>query len=336
MGLAGGGTGLAGVDVGGGGIRLRIEAGGTTAAGEDPVPAPRRDGRMDLHRLASRVARLVEETAPDLDRLAGMAIGTTGLPGLVPDPGVLWRALGDRFGLRALVVTGDMVTTHVGALGFRPGVVVAAGTGVIALGTDLAGVWNRSDGWGHLLGDHGGGAWIGARGLQAGLRARDGRLGGSAALLDRLTARFGSPSELVALAYAPGAAAHLLASFAPSVAEAARDGDAVARAIWDEAGRELGRSAAAAASGLEPVVSWGGRLFDAGDLLVEPFRDTVTALLPGVRLTPPRGVSADGALALARAAVAGSVRSRPPYVHVFPGTGVSGTGVSGTGFHGAG
>ncbi|MBN6054203.1 hypothetical protein JYK22_19835 [Nonomuraea sp. RK-328] len=313
--------GLAGVDVGGGGIRLLIEGEGVSSAGEDPEPVPRREGQVDLDRLASRIAELVEKAAPGLDRLAGMAVGTTGLPGLVPDPGVLWRALGDRFGLRALVVTGDMVTTHVGALGFRPGAVVAAGTGVIALGTDLADVWNRSDGWGHLLGDHGGGAWIGTRGLQAALRARDGRLGGSAALLDRLTARFGSPSELVTLAYAPGPVAHLLASFAPSVAEAAREGDAVARAIWDEAGRELGRTAAAAAAGLEPVVSWGGRLFDAGDLLVEPFRETVAALLPGVRFAPPRGGSADGALALAGAAVAGSVPSRLPYVYVFSGTG---------------
>ncbi|MEV0201465.1 hypothetical protein [Nonomuraea sp. NPDC050691] len=54
---------------------------------------------------------------------------------------------------------------------------------------------------------------------------------------------------------------------------------------------------------------------------MEPFRDTVTALLPGVRLAAPRGVSADGALALARAAVAGSVRPRPPYVYVFSGAG---------------
>ncbi|HUR04689.1 MAG TPA: BadF/BadG/BcrA/BcrD ATPase family protein [Nonomuraea sp.] len=310
---------FAGVDVGGGGIRVRIEAGGSSAAGDDASPVPREQGRVDLDRLATRITRVIEDAVRDLeiDRFAGMAIGTTGLPGLVRDPSTLWHALRDRFGLGALVVTGDMVTTHVGALGFQPGVVVAAGTGVITLGTDLAGIWNQSDGWGYLLGDHGGGAWIGMRGLHAALRAHDGRVGGSAALLGHLTARFGSPSELVALVYASGSAAHHFASFAPYVGEAARDGDPVARRIWTEAGRQLGQTAVAAAAGLEPVFSWGGRLFDAADLLMEPFQDTVRTLLPGARFRPPRGTSADGALALARAAADGSVRPHHPYVYVF-------------------
>jgi N-acetylglucosamine kinase-like BadF-type ATPase len=246
-----------------------------------------------------------------------MAIGVTGLPGLVRDPGVLWPALRARFGLDVLVVAGDMVTTHVGALGFRPGVVVAAGTGVITLGTDLDGVWNQSDGWGHLLGDHGGGAWIGAQGLQAALRAHDGRAGGSDALLGRMTARFGHPLDLVALVYESGSPAHHLASFAPCVGEAAREGDPVARRIWTEAGRQLGLTAVAAATGLDPVFSWGGRVFDAADLLMEPFQSTVRDLLPGARFTPPRGTSADGALALAKAAAGGAIRPRHPYLYVF-------------------
>ncbi|TMR98136.1 N-acetylglucosamine kinase [Nonomuraea basaltis] len=308
-------TGFAGVDVGGGGIRVRIEAGEASAYGEDAAPVPRRQGRVDLDRLASRIAAVVENATPG--RFAGMAIGVTGLPGLVRDPGTLWRALRERFGLDVLVVAGDMVTTHVGALGFRPGVVVAAGTGVITLGTDLDGVWNQSDGWGHLLGDHGGGAWVGTQGLHAALRAHDGRAGGSIALLERMTARFGHPMDLVALVYESGSAAHHLASFAPCVGEAARAGDPVARRIWTEAGRQLGQTAVAAATGLEPVFSWGGRLFDAADLLMEPFQSTVRESLPGARFAPPLGTSADGALALAKAAADGSVQPHHPYLYVF-------------------
>jgi N-acetylglucosamine kinase-like BadF-type ATPase len=305
----------AGVDVGGGGIRVKIEGTGTSAYGEDPAPVPRERGRVDLHRLAARIATAIEDTGHGADRLAGMAIGVTGLPGLVTEPGTLWNALGDRFGLAALVVAGDTVTTHVGALGFRPGVVVAAGTGVITLGTDLDGVWNQADGWGHLLGDHGSGAWIGTQGLHAALRAHDGRQGGSPALLERMTARFGHPLDLVGLIYQSGSPAHQLASFAPSVAEAAREGDRVARRIWTEAGRQLALTAVAAAAGLEPVFSWGGRLFDAADLLMDPFQSTVRALLPDARFTPPLGTSADGALALAKSAT--SVRSHHPYLYVF-------------------
>lgn len=91
-------------------------------------------------------------------------------------------ALGTEFGVRTVALVADAVTAYTGALGPRPGAVVAAGTGLIAIGTDL-GSWRRADGWGHLLGDCGGGAWIGRAGLEAALRAHDGRSGGSAALL---------------------------------------------------------------------------------------------------------------------------------------------------------
>jgi N-acetylglucosamine kinase-like BadF-type ATPase len=148
-------------------------------------------------------------------------------------------------------------------------------------------------------------------------RAHDGRAGGSTALLERLIARFGHPLDLVALVYEPGSAAHLLASFAPAVGEAARAGDPVAREIWTEAGRQLAQTAVAAAKGLEPIFSWGGRLFEAADLLMEPFQDTVRALLPGATFVPPRGTSTDGAFALARAAAGGTVCPRHPYLYVF-------------------
>ncbi|KAB2340227.1 N-acetylglucosamine kinase [Actinomadura rudentiformis] len=310
-------AGLVGVDVGGGGIRVRAEYAGTITHGENAMPVPRDKGRVDLERLAPQIAAVIEKAAPGAGRFTSMAIGITGLPGLVMDPATLWRGLRDRFGLDTLVVAGDAVTTHVGALGFRQGVVVAAGTGVITLGTDLGGTWNQSDGWGYLLGDHGGGAWIGMQGLHAALRAHDGRVGGSPALRDHMTARFGHPLDLVALVHESDSAAHLLASFTPLVAEAARAGDPVARQIWNEAGRQLGQTAVAAASGLDPLFSWGGRLFEAAGLLMEPFQDTIRMMLPAARFVQPHGTSADGALALARAAADGSVRPHSPYVHVF-------------------
>ena len=49
----------------------------------------------------------------------------------------------------------DAVTQYAGALGSQPGVVVAAGTGVIALAIGPTGAIVRSDGWGYILGDEG-------------------------------------------------------------------------------------------------------------------------------------------------------------------------------------
>jgi N-acetylglucosamine kinase-like BadF-type ATPase len=311
-------TTIAGVDVGGGGVRLRVEYAGTSAVAQDAGSLPRTWSTDDLDRLARRIAALIERAAPGVARFDAIAVGLAGLPGLVEHPELLRRHLRDRVGVDVVVVAGDALTTHVGALEFRAGVVVAAGTGAIALGTDLDGIWNQADGWGQLLGDHGGGAWVGRRGLAAALRAHDGRIGGSALLLERLKDRFGPPSALLALVHeARSTLAHELASFAPSVAAAAAAGDPVAAQIWQSAGRHLGQSAVAAATGLDPVVSWGGRLFDVGDLLLVPFRAAVLDQLPEASFVPPRGTSVDGALALARAGLDGSVASRRPYLHVY-------------------
>ena len=69
-----------------------------------------------------------------------------------------------------MVVTNDAVTAHLGALGGEPGAVIVAGTGAIALAAAPEG-WARADGWGTMLGDDGGGYWIGRRALALALRA---------------------------------------------------------------------------------------------------------------------------------------------------------------------
>ncbi|MFD1541824.1 hypothetical protein ACFSJ0_32575, partial [Nonomuraea guangzhouensis] len=75
---------------------------------------------------------------------------------------------------RRVMITTDVVTSHAGAFSGGPGVVLAAGTGAIALGVSTAGgsgarpaVVRQVDGWGFLYGDAGGGYWIGRRGLEA-------------------------------------------------------------------------------------------------------------------------------------------------------------------------
>src|SRR6201991_13474 len=106
------------------------------------------------------------------------------------------RALGDALlaSLRVERVAGtsDAVIAHAGALNGEPGVVLIAGTGVVALAIGADGALRTADGWGPWLGDEGGGAWIGAAGLRAALRAHDGR-GPSTTLLDAARARFAAP-----------------------------------------------------------------------------------------------------------------------------------------------
>jgi N-acetylglucosamine kinase-like BadF-type ATPase len=175
------------------------------------------------------------------------------------------------------------------------------------------------DGWGHLLGDAGSGFWIGRRGLNAALRAHDGRGGGSA-MLARLVERDVGPldqlPEMAARAGAGPVAA--IASFSVQVAEAAAAGDEIARHIWRKAAAHLADSAVACARRLNPnsstpiSLSWLGGLFAVPDeLLLHPFLARIRATFPAADLMPPVGDALAGAARLAnpgaRGALAGLV-----------------------------
>ena len=181
-----------------------------------------------------------------------------------------------RCGPKRVAVTSDAVIAHAGALDGKPGVVLIAGTGVVALAIGADGALRTADGWGPWLGDEGGGAWIGAAGLRAALRAHDGR-GPSTTLLDAARARFGAPETWPA--QLTGAAA--VASFAPDVLAA--QGDAAALAIVSAAAEALAATARAVGDG--PVAMVGGL---AG----------VEALRARLDLVPAAGDALDGALRL--------------------------------------
>lgn len=69
----------------------------------------------------------------------------------------------------------DVVAAHAGAFAGRPGIVLSAGTGAICFGADEHGEKFYADGWGPLIGDEGGGYWIGIETLRTVCRALDGR-----------------------------------------------------------------------------------------------------------------------------------------------------------------
>ncbi|MDQ6714987.1 MAG: hypothetical protein M3Z83_02625, partial [Actinomycetota bacterium] len=167
---------LVGVDIGGSGLRLRTSVDGRL--GETWTAPGVRVGvaGIDLDALLSSAesllhddSRLREDDVPDV-----VVWSMRGLLGLT-DPRSVLSGVAARLGANRTVVCTDALSSLVGALGaVRPGAVVAAGSGAVAFGTDFAEVWRRVDGWGHVLGDRGSGAWVGLEGLRAALRARDG------------------------------------------------------------------------------------------------------------------------------------------------------------------
>ncbi|WP_199578218.1 N-acetylglucosamine kinase [Streptomyces sp. CRB46] len=307
--------GFLAVDSGGSGLRVVLG----TAGGDG-------DGPRVLGRCASREAvrtgtrgidpghllgqllpmaeSLREETG--VVRIGTVVVGAAGLATLgdalraeLPD------ALARDLGARTVALVADAVTAYVGALGPRTGAVVAAGTGLIATGTDLE-RWYRADGWGHLLGDCGGGAWIGRAGLEAALRAHDGRPGGSAALLARAEERFGPVAGLPGRIYPRTDRPAVLASFAPEVAACAA-GDPVAADVLRAAARHMADSAAAVCPrGGEPLVAVTGGLLKLGDALVVPLEEELAKRLPHVRRTAAEGDPLHGSVRIASDLATGS------------------------------
>ncbi|GAA2271113.1 BadF/BadG/BcrA/BcrD ATPase family protein [Streptomyces atrovirens] len=305
------GPGFLAVDSGGSGLRVVVGAGGRGPLARDASGEPVRTGArgLDPGHLMEQLVPMARALCAEagVEGTATAVVGAAGLASLgdalrAELPGALARELG----VRRVVLAADAVTAYVGALGARPGAVIAAGTGVIAVGTDLAG-WRRADGWGHLLGDCGGGAWIGRAGLDAALRAHDGREGGSARLLASAEDLFGPAAGLPGRLYPRTDRPAVLASFAPRVGECAADGDPVAVAVLRAAARHMAGSAAAVcpAAG-EPVVGLTGGLFRMGAVLLGPLDEELAERLPGVRRIMAEGDPLHGAVRMAEDLTAGS------------------------------
>ncbi|MBY8885597.1 ATPase [Streptomyces sp. PTM05] len=294
-----------GVDSGGSGLRCALARADGAApvlerAGARPVPTGPRgiDAAAFLAELLPLVGGLTAEAGAG--EVVAACVGAAGMASLGDELRErLPEALRSAIGTRRLALAADAVTAYAGALGMRPGAVVAAGTGLIALGTALDGTgWRRADGWGHLLGDCGGGAWIGRAGLESALRAYDGRPGGSALLLACLEAEFGPASHMPGQLYPRSDRPAVLASFAPRVAECAGRGDPVATGILREAARHIVEAAAAVRPADGDVALTGG-LTRIGAPLLAPVRELAAQLLPDVRLVTARAGPLQGALRIA-------------------------------------
>ncbi|MFT2015346.1 N-acetylglucosamine kinase [Streptomyces sp. 796.1] len=349
-----------GVDSGGSGLRIALgpvdprgRPVGTPLTWQSPRPVRTGERGIDAADLLGQVLPAVERLVREAGaaRVSAGCVGAAGMATLGDDLRArLPDALAAAVGLERLALAADGVTAYAGALGQQPGAVVAAGTGLIALGTGPTdgprASWRRVDGWGHLLGDCGSGAWIGRAGLEAALRAHDGRAGGSAALLERLTAVFGPPAELPGLLYPRPDRPAVLASFAPEVGRCAT-ACPVAAGILHEAADHIARAARAAhpdtaadrstddarapqdlpaagpadrahhtadaAGETRPVpaerpIALTGGLFRMGAVLLDPVRAQLARQLPGVPVVEAAGDPLAGALGVASALAADALR----------------------------
>lgn len=152
---------------------------------------------------------------------------------------------------RPFVLDHDAAAAQSGAFAGAPGIVLSAGTGAICFGVDEWGERFWADGWGPILGDEGGGYWIGQEALRAVCRAADGR-----GPRTRLTAQVfdtfnvSDCDSLVQLVYSGHFERDRIARLARAVLNTAMDGGKTSIEIRDRAVRHLGSAAAAVARAL--------------------------------------------------------------------------------------
>ncbi|MFI8091733.1 N-acetylglucosamine kinase [Streptomyces sp. NPDC086080] len=305
------GSGYLAVDSGGSGLRVVVGGDGCGRPARAASGEPVRTGAMGIdpahfmRQLVPMARALCAEAG--IGRPVVAVVGAAGMATLgdalrAELPGALARELG----VRRVALAADAVTAYVGALGPRPGAVIAAGTGLVATGTDLTG-WRRADGWGHLLGDCGSGAWIGRAGLEAALRAHDGREGGSELLRACAEDMFGPVTGLPGRLYPRTDRPAVLASFAPRVGECAGSGEPVAVRILRAAARHMADSAAAVCpAGGEPEVGLTGGLFEMGAPLLVPVDEELARRLPHARRVMAEGDPLHGAVRMAEDLTTGS------------------------------
>jgi glucosamine kinase len=221
---------------------LGIDVGGTSTRAvliEDGVPTQRFSSGPFNFLLdgdgVPRMAALVREAHP-----AAVGIGVPGLA-RVPDAATTFAAaMGEAAGVPARVAS-DAIVAWLGAFVGGPGILVIAGTGSVAVGGGSYGELALIGGHGHLVGDEGGGYWIGRRALRAALAAAEGT--GPETVLGDVIAKSAGASLyelMVRVQRSPGDRSEL-AGLAPVVGKCAEGParDPVARAILADAAGEL-------------------------------------------------------------------------------------------------
>ncbi|MFG3690247.1 N-acetylglucosamine kinase [Micromonospora sp. NPDC047740] len=215
--------------------------------------------------VAVAAGRALDAVRPRPHRVAAAYLSLTAG---ITEAGPALRALVDVDRLHA--DTDAMGALASGTLG-RPGIVVAAGTGVVALALGPDGQQVTAGGWGHRLGDEGGGYWLGLHGIRAAIRGADGR-GPATSLTARIVADLGLPHlrELFNAAADGTLDVPRIAGLARIVAAEAAAGDPAARELIAAAATELASLAEVVASraGFLPtprtVVGTGGVLTPTG------------------------------------------------------------------------
>ncbi|HEU4801172.1 MAG TPA: BadF/BadG/BcrA/BcrD ATPase family protein [Gemmatimonadales bacterium] len=228
---------IAGADVGGSKSAAAVWKDGTEVARVSGIGAAVRPGRALSS--AATIATLVRRalTSAGLLRADLLVVGAAGA-GREPEAGDLARALRNEDVAGRVQVTTDLALLLESAFPDSPGLVLAAGTGSVAVARTASGDIERAGGYGWQMGDEGGGYDMGRAVLRAIGRAADGR--GRATALEQAAREVARAEDLPALIrWAASAGVAEVAALGGAAVRAAESGDAVALEILRASADEL-------------------------------------------------------------------------------------------------
>jgi glucosamine kinase len=208
------------------------------------------------------------------------------------------------------IVVNDVVAAWAAATGAQPGIGAISGTGSNVFGVGPDGQPWRAGGWGHLLGDEGGGYWFGIHSIKAALRDRESS-GPRTALSDAVLKFFDASTveALAARVYSKPLTKSEIAAFATETARVAEGGDVVARELYELGAQELAaqvavvilRTGLAGEGAVDRPFPVGliGSVFKAGAIFVEPLAAAIHRSAPSARVSVVEMAPVGGSLMLA-------------------------------------
>jgi glucosamine kinase len=249
---------------------------------------------------------LIRAGLPDTTEIESAFLGFTGVPGPeTPAAKTYCELTLEQFRITSIQIDHDARIGLAGAIPSMIGVIVIAGTGSIAFGMNDCGESARAGGWGYLLGDQGSAYEIGRQALIAVGDAHDG-LGPATQLTSLIlqALRIDDPDKITHAIYRDPAPKLRIAAISAVASQAAEAGDPVSRRIFAEGGKRLGEIACAVVRKLgipkhQLTFSAVGGVFQAGELLWDPYRQFVLSLHPAAEVIHPEFPPLVGALILA-------------------------------------
>jgi N-acetylglucosamine kinase-like BadF-type ATPase len=213
------------------------------------------DNRNWQHDLQAKLRCFV-----DASDLVGIAAGLPAYGEVEQVSQTQRDAIASAFGGTPQTVLNDVDAAHLGAFAGGPGVLILSGTGSMAWARDAAGNSYRVGGWGDVIGDEGSSYWIGRRALSLVSQSLDGRATSRAlveAVFEHLGLDRSQPmGSLEGWVFRLRNARAGVAGLSVLVDRAARDGDADAQAIINQAADELVKHVTAIAQYCGPAANW--------------------------------------------------------------------------------